>query len=185
MTTWQLDPAHSAVKFSVKYMMTTIPGRFKELQATLTGDRGHPEHAGVARRRADPRGHTAELSRVPPGGPPALRPRCGAIHPTRRRRSHAHRARPGHPPRSAREAGSGGTPPHRPRAVRDRLTRAGREIDPLRELLYVRGVQQSTLHPVVPPASSWTATSPSARRASCTLRHRSSSSPSCAHHGSC
>ena len=27
--------------------MTTVRGRFKELQATLTGDRDHPEHAGV------------------------------------------------------------------------------------------------------------------------------------------
>lgn len=46
--TWQLDPAHSAVEFSVKHMMmTTVRGRFKELQATLTGDRDHPESAGV------------------------------------------------------------------------------------------------------------------------------------------
>jgi polyisoprenoid-binding protein YceI len=47
-TTWQLDPTHSAVEFSVKHMMmTTVRGRFKELQATLTGDRDHPEAAGV------------------------------------------------------------------------------------------------------------------------------------------
>ena len=46
--TWQLDPAHSAVEFSVKHMMmTTVRGRFKELRATLTGDRDHPEAAGV------------------------------------------------------------------------------------------------------------------------------------------
>jgi polyisoprenoid-binding protein YceI len=46
--TWQLDPAHSSVEFSVKHMMmTTVRGRFKELQATLTGDRDHPEAAGV------------------------------------------------------------------------------------------------------------------------------------------
>ena len=46
--TWQLDPAHSAVEFSVKHMMmTTVRGRFKELTATLTGDRDHPEAAGV------------------------------------------------------------------------------------------------------------------------------------------
>lgn len=48
VTTWQLDPAHSAVEFSVKHMMmTTVRGRFKTLRATLTGDRDHPEHAGV------------------------------------------------------------------------------------------------------------------------------------------
>jgi polyisoprenoid-binding protein YceI len=48
VTTWQLDPTHSSVEFSVKHMMmTTVRGRFKELRATLTGDRDHPEHAGV------------------------------------------------------------------------------------------------------------------------------------------
>jgi polyisoprenoid-binding protein YceI len=46
--TWQLDPAHSSVEFSVKHMMmTTVRGRFKDAQATLTGDRDHPEQAGV------------------------------------------------------------------------------------------------------------------------------------------
>jgi polyisoprenoid-binding protein YceI len=46
--TWQLDPGHSSVEFSVKHMMmTTVRGRFKELRATLTGDRDHPEAAGV------------------------------------------------------------------------------------------------------------------------------------------
>lgn len=46
--TWQLDPTHSAVEFSVKHMMmTTVRGRFKELQATLTGDRDQPESAGA------------------------------------------------------------------------------------------------------------------------------------------
>lgn len=48
VTTWQLDPTHSSVEFSVKHMMmTTVRGRFKELSATLTGDRDHPEDAGV------------------------------------------------------------------------------------------------------------------------------------------
>ena len=46
--TWQLDPAHSSVEFSVKHMMmTTVRGRFKNIQATLRGDRDHPEAAGV------------------------------------------------------------------------------------------------------------------------------------------
>lgn len=49
--TWQLDPAHSAVEFSVKHMMmTTVRGRFKEIEATLRGDRDHPEEAGVEAR---------------------------------------------------------------------------------------------------------------------------------------
>lgn len=47
-TTWQLDPTHSSVEFAVKHMMmTTVRGRFKEISATLTGDRDHPEDAGV------------------------------------------------------------------------------------------------------------------------------------------
>ena len=46
--TWQLDAAHSSIEFSVKHMMmTTVRGRFKDVQATLTGDRDHPEAAGV------------------------------------------------------------------------------------------------------------------------------------------
>jgi polyisoprenoid-binding protein YceI len=51
--TWHLDPAHSSVEFSVKHMMmTTVRGRFKDVQATLTGDRDHPELAGVEARMA-------------------------------------------------------------------------------------------------------------------------------------
>lgn len=43
-STWQLDPAHSSVEFAVKHMMmTTVRGRFKDLQATLTGDEEHPD----------------------------------------------------------------------------------------------------------------------------------------------
>lgn len=46
--TWELDVAHSSIEFSVKHlMMTTVRGRFKNVQATLTGDRDHPEAAGV------------------------------------------------------------------------------------------------------------------------------------------
>lgn len=46
--TWQLDATHSSVEFSVKHMMmTTVRGRFKEVSATLRGDRDHPDEAGV------------------------------------------------------------------------------------------------------------------------------------------
>lgn len=46
--TWQLDPTHSSVEFSVKHMMmTTVRGHFKNVRATLTGDRDRPERAGV------------------------------------------------------------------------------------------------------------------------------------------
>lgn len=45
---WQLDPAHSSVEFAVKHMMmTTVRGRFKDVRAMLTGDRDHPDEAGV------------------------------------------------------------------------------------------------------------------------------------------
>ena len=47
-TSWQLDPTHSSIEFSVKHMMmTTVRGRFKEIEATLRGDRDHPDDAGV------------------------------------------------------------------------------------------------------------------------------------------
>src|SRR5574338_417782 len=47
-STWQLDPAHSSVDFSVKHMMmTTVRGHFRTLEATLRGDRDHPDQAGV------------------------------------------------------------------------------------------------------------------------------------------
>ncbi len=47
-TTWQLDATHSRVEFSAKHMMmTTVRGRFNDVQATLTGDRDHPDDAGV------------------------------------------------------------------------------------------------------------------------------------------
>lgn len=46
--TWQLDPAHSSVEFAVKHMMmTTVRGRFRTVEATLKGDRDHPDVAGV------------------------------------------------------------------------------------------------------------------------------------------
>lgn len=49
--TWQLDPTHSSVEFAVKHMMmTTVRGRFKDVQATLRGDRDNPEGAGVEAR---------------------------------------------------------------------------------------------------------------------------------------
>ncbi|HSA56521.1 MAG TPA: YceI family protein [Gemmatimonadaceae bacterium] len=43
VSTWQLDPAHSSVEFSVKHMMmTTVRGRFKEVSATLHCDEEDP-----------------------------------------------------------------------------------------------------------------------------------------------
>jgi polyisoprenoid-binding protein YceI len=46
--TWELDPAHSSVEFSVKHMMmTTVRGRFKNVRATVVADEAHPETARV------------------------------------------------------------------------------------------------------------------------------------------
>jgi polyisoprenoid-binding protein YceI len=43
-STWDLDPAHSSVEFSVKHMMmTTVRGRFKQIRAKLSADEEHPE----------------------------------------------------------------------------------------------------------------------------------------------
>jgi polyisoprenoid-binding protein YceI len=42
-STWQLDPTHSSVEFSIKHMMmTTVRGRLKSVRATLTADEAHP-----------------------------------------------------------------------------------------------------------------------------------------------
>jgi len=47
-TTWQLDPTHSSVEFSIKHMMmTTVRGRFKEVRATLTADEARPAGCSV------------------------------------------------------------------------------------------------------------------------------------------
>jgi polyisoprenoid-binding protein YceI len=43
-STWQIDPVHSSIEFSVKHMMmTTVRGRFKEFHGTLAGDEEHPQ----------------------------------------------------------------------------------------------------------------------------------------------
>jgi polyisoprenoid-binding protein YceI len=43
-STWQLDPTHSSVEFSVKHMMmTTVRGRFKQFRGTLAADETHPQ----------------------------------------------------------------------------------------------------------------------------------------------
>ena len=42
--TWELDPAHSSIEFSVKHMMmTTVRGRFNNFRGTLDADEGRPE----------------------------------------------------------------------------------------------------------------------------------------------
>lgn len=47
-TTWNLDPTHSSIEFSVKHMMmTTVRGRFKEVRGTVTIDEDNPNNSRV------------------------------------------------------------------------------------------------------------------------------------------
>ncbi|HEY7172030.1 MAG TPA: YceI family protein [Vicinamibacterales bacterium] len=48
VTTWQIDPAHSTVQFSVKHMMfTTVRGRFKTFSGTIEADAENPDRSKV------------------------------------------------------------------------------------------------------------------------------------------
>lgn len=45
---WSLDPVHSSIEFSVKHMMiTTVRGRFKEVDAKVIVDEDNPENSYV------------------------------------------------------------------------------------------------------------------------------------------
>lgn len=47
-TTWQIDPAHTAVEFAVKHMMfTTVRGRFKDVKGTIEVDEQSPDRSVV------------------------------------------------------------------------------------------------------------------------------------------
>ena len=47
-TTWQIDPAHSAIEFAVKHMMfTTVRGRFKDVKGTIEVDEKRPDRSTV------------------------------------------------------------------------------------------------------------------------------------------
>ena len=47
-TTWQIDPAHSAIEFAVKHMMfTTVRGRFKDVKGTIEIDEENPDNSTV------------------------------------------------------------------------------------------------------------------------------------------
>jgi polyisoprenoid-binding protein YceI len=48
VSTWQIDPSHSLVEFSVRHMMvTTVKGRFADLAGTLQFDPAHMADASV------------------------------------------------------------------------------------------------------------------------------------------
>jgi polyisoprenoid-binding protein YceI len=47
--TWTIDPAHSIAEFAVKHMvLTTVKGRFRELEGTLQIDEARPENSSVS-----------------------------------------------------------------------------------------------------------------------------------------
>src|SRR5438105_11356226 len=47
-TIWKIDPAHSQLEVSARHMMvTTVKGRFKGIQGTLTLDEANPAHSTV------------------------------------------------------------------------------------------------------------------------------------------
>jgi polyisoprenoid-binding protein YceI len=47
-TSWQIDPAHTAVEFAVKHMMfTTVRGRFKDVKGTVEVDEQAPDRSTV------------------------------------------------------------------------------------------------------------------------------------------
>ncbi len=47
-TTWTLDPSHSLVEFSAKHMMiTTVKGRFAELNGAIEVDEVNPDRSSV------------------------------------------------------------------------------------------------------------------------------------------
>src|SRR4030042_1668380 len=48
-STWTIDPAHSIVEFAVKHLVvTTVKGRFRDLEGTLRIDEEHPENSSVS-----------------------------------------------------------------------------------------------------------------------------------------
>jgi polyisoprenoid-binding protein YceI len=48
-TTWEIDPTHSTIEFSVKHMMfTTVRGRFKDVQGTIEVDEQNPDRSSVS-----------------------------------------------------------------------------------------------------------------------------------------
>jgi len=47
-STWTIDPAHSIAEFSVKHLVvTTVKGRFRDLEGTLQIDEARPENSSV------------------------------------------------------------------------------------------------------------------------------------------
>jgi len=49
ISTWKIDPTHSIAEFAVKHLVvTTVKGRFRDLEGTLHIDEAHPENSSVS-----------------------------------------------------------------------------------------------------------------------------------------
>src|SRR3990172_9216340 len=49
VSTWKIDPTHSIAEFAVKhFVVTTVKGRFRDLEGTLRIDEAHPENSSVS-----------------------------------------------------------------------------------------------------------------------------------------
>ena len=47
-STWTIDPTHSIAEFAVKHLVvTTVKGRFRDFEATLSIDEANPENSSV------------------------------------------------------------------------------------------------------------------------------------------
>lgn len=48
MTIWKIDPSHTTLEFSARHMMiTTVKGRFSDLEGTVILDEGDPARSGA------------------------------------------------------------------------------------------------------------------------------------------
>ena len=48
-STWAIDPAHSIAEFAVKHLVvTTVKGRFRDMEGTVEIDEAQPEHSSVS-----------------------------------------------------------------------------------------------------------------------------------------
>src|SRR5712692_489719 len=47
-STWTIDPTHSIAEFAVKHLVvTTVKGRFRDLEGTISVDEANPENSSV------------------------------------------------------------------------------------------------------------------------------------------
>ena len=53
-TTWQIDPAHTEIEFSVRHLMiSTVRGRFGNVTGTITIDEADPARSSVEDENRD------------------------------------------------------------------------------------------------------------------------------------